>query len=264
MALIIESGFASSTEGADEFITDDVVVTGAVHWVDSVTGSDSNAGTEGKPLATLAQAITNATANNGDIIIVKSGHTETLASSISINKAGLKIFGIGNGSAAPNFTCAFAGDALNITGAGVEVNNLYFPAGTVATNTARINVDAANVRIKGCTFKCGAFDQDTITLTANALYAKLESNAMTVTAAGPRYGVSIESAAAVALFMKDCAYDGGTANWSVAAVYSNVAHLNWHYERITLTDQASIQHANSGNKGWFSAPIADDGSTVQA
>jgi hypothetical protein len=264
MATTIESGLASSTSGADSFIQNDLITTGAVIWVDSVNGSDSNSGLEQKPLATLGQAITNATANNGDIIVIKSGHTQTLTSSITVNKAGLKIFGIGSGSSAPQFTVNAAIDGINITANNVEINNLYFPAGTTATNTARINIDAASVLIKACTFLCGAYDSDTITITSNGLYAKVESCSFTVTALGPVRGISIESASAAGIWMKSLSFNGGTnLNWSTAAISSTVAHLNYKYDTITLTNYAGISH--SGNaKGLMSNIIAGTGSPVSA
>lgn len=265
MALFSENGFALSSEGADTFITNDVITTGTVIWVDSVNGSnDTGTGSEGKPLATLAQAISNTTASNGDIIVIKAGHTETYAGILTVpsNRPGIKIYGLGNGSSAPNFIAAAATDLFLVQAPNAEINNLYFPAGTTATNTARINIDAANVRIKGCTFKCGAFDQDTITLTVNAVRPRIESCAFTVTASGPRYGISVENAAVVGLYLKDCAFDGGSYNWSVAAIFSAVAHLSFHYETITLTNDASISHTSTGAKGWISGVSADDGSTV--
>lgn len=259
MAIIIESGFATT---GDDFIQNDVIATGAVHWVDSVSGSNSNPGTESEPLATLAQAITNATASNGDIILIKSGHTETLSGSVSISKAGLKIFGIGSGSAAPNFGVSAAVDALNISANDVEINNLYFVAGTTTSNTARINVDARNAKIKNCTFLCGQYDQSTITLTANAIDCEIRNCTMTVSANGPDYGVIVESAGAHGLEITDCTFNGGSYNWDVGAIYSNVAHLNFRYDSITLTGDAPIQHSNTGAKGVISNVIAATGSSV--
>lgn len=262
MAIFVENGLASSTSGADSFLTNDIISTGTVIWVDSVNGSDAYAGTEAKPLATLGQAITNATASNGDIIVLKSGHTQTLSSSITISKAGLRIFGIGTGSAAPSFTVAANIDGINVTANDVVINNLYFPVGTTANNTSRINIDARNVRVKGCTFYCSTYDIDTITLTANAIDAKLESLAMTISGSLPQRGVSVESASAAGLYMYSCSFNGGTYNWTLGAVYSTVAHLNYFYDTITLTNDAQIVHTSTSSKGVMSNIIAGTGSAV--
>lgn len=261
MSLVYENGLVSTTSGSDSFIYNDIILTGVAIWVDSVAGNNSNAGTEEAPLADLAHAITAATANNGDLIIIKSGHTEMVSSTITLSKAGVKIFGLGSGSSAPNFTVTAATDGLNVTGANVEINNLYFPAGTSATNTSRINVDAANVKIKGCTFVCGAKDQDTITLTANALYPRVISCAMSVTASGPRYGISVESASVSQLRLESCSFDGGTYNWSGGAVYSAVAHT-FVYDTVTLTNRAHVIHTTTA-KGYISNYIAGDNSQVR-
>lgn len=263
MAVFIEDGLATSSEGADTFITKDILSTGAIHWVDSATGSDSNSGSEQSPLATLAQAVTNATASNGDIIVVKSGHTETLTSGITVNKAGLKIFGIGSGSSAPKFTVAAAIDGISVTANDVELNNLYFPVGTTANNTARVNVDARRVRIKGCTFLCGQYDVSSVTITANGIDCEINSCTFTISADGPDHGVIVENAAAHGLFIYNSTFNGGSYNWDVAAIYSNVAHLNWLYDTVTLTGDAGVQHANTSNKGVFSNMISSTGSQVQ-
>lgn len=263
MAIILEEGLATSSEGAADFITNDLFTTGAIHWVDSVTGSDSNAGTEHAPLATLAQAVSNATASNGDIIVIKSGHTQTLTSATTINKAGLKIFGIGDGSDAPHFVGNAAIDVLNVTANDVEINNLYFPVGTTAINTARINVDARNVHIENCTFLCGVYDSDSVTITANGIDCEVVSCSFTVSSDGPDSGVKVESASATGLYIKDCAFNGGTYNWDDAAVYSASAHLNYKYQTITLTNDAGIKHTAAA-KGVISELISGSGSQVQA
>ena len=263
MPILAENGFVSTTSGADPFIYNDMVITGSVHWVDSVNGSDGNAGSEVAPLATIGQAITNATANNGDLIIVKSGHTETLTSAIALSKAGLKIFGVGSGSSAPNILVNAAIDGFNVTGDDCEINNIYFLAGTTTTNTSRINIDADNVRIKGCTFLCGAYDAESITITANGTNADIDSCTFTVSANGPQAGIEVESASATGLRVYSCSFDGGsgTNNFDNGCINSAVAHTGYVYDTITLTNGAKVTHT-AASKGWISQPIAGDGSTL--
>lgn len=259
MALHFENGMVSTASGADSFIYSDIFVTGAVHWVDSVNGNDANAGTFEEPLATLAQAITNATANNGDVIICKSGHTETVGSTITVSKAGLKIFGMGSGTSRPSFTVNAATDGIDVTGADVELNNLYFPAGTTATNTARINVGAARCRIKNCGFVCGAYDADTITIPDAGDGCEIDSCTFTVSADGPNAGVKVESATALGLKIKNCSFSGGSSaiGWDDGAIYSAVAHTEYEYSAITLTYYSHIIHTAAA-KGWCSGVIASD------
>lgn len=263
MSISACGGFAGSDSGADTFILGGVVITGAVHWVDSVNGNDANSGTEALPLATLAQAIANATANNGDIIVIKSGHTETLLASVTINKAGLRIFGIGNGTAAPSFIVGAAIDGLNITADDVEINNLYFPAGTTTPNSSRINVDADRVIIKNCRFNCGVNDANTITLTANATNFLGRSISMTVTADGPDAGILVEAAVS-GFHLEVCSFNGATPNWDNAAVYSTAALVNYRLESVTLTGAAGIAFTSGSAKGQMGDLIEGDGSQVQA
>src|SRR6185436_14827350 len=82
-----------------------VLTFGNVFYVHSVSGSDSDSGTS--PVAakaTLAAAIALCTANNGDVIFVLPGHSETLTAAITVNKAGISIVGLGQGLVRPSLT----------------------------------------------------------------------------------------------------------------------------------------------------------------
>jgi len=76
---------------------------GHVYWVDSQTGGDGNPGTFGKPFATIDAAIGHCTANRGDEIWVKSGHSEyyDASSELDFDVAGVRIIGVGNGRNRP-------------------------------------------------------------------------------------------------------------------------------------------------------------------
>lgn len=256
MGRVIENGLTSDSS-ADSFVTSDMIITGSVYWVDSVTGSVSGPGSYEAPYATLDQAVGAATAANGDVIIIKSGHTESVGSAITINKAGLKIFGIGSGSSAPNFTCTANVDAIDITAAEVEITNLYFPIGTTANNTSRINIGAAGCKIKSCTFLCGVRDIETITVPDTGDYARIESCAFTVSADGPTSGIRIESATSVGVRIESCSFNGGSYSWDNGAIYSAVAHTGFQYVGNTLTNRADIVHTAAA-KGWCVGTIAGD------
>ena len=256
MATNIENGLTSDS-GADAFITSDLVINGAVIWVDSVGGSAGGAGTFEDPVDDLAQAIANATADNGDVIVIKSGHTETLTGNVSISKAGLRIFGLGTGASAPNFLCNAAIDLIGIDAESVEVNNLYFLAGTTSANTARINVAAAGAKIKNCTFLCGAQDADTITIADAGDYCTIDSCTFTVSADGPNKGISVEHAGVLGLRIENCSFNAASIGWDDAAIYSAVAHLNYVYDTVTLTNGSDIIHTAAA-KGYVTGVIAGD------
>lgn len=118
-----------------------------IFWVHSGTGSDGYKGTFNKPLATIDEAIGHCTASKGDIIMVKPYHAETLAASITMDVIGVTIIGLGAGTAMPQITCGFVGDAITMTAAGCAVINLAFPACTIDAVTADINVAAGGCSI---------------------------------------------------------------------------------------------------------------------
>lgn len=255
---VIENGLTSDS-GADSFITSDLITTGAVIWVDSVGGSAGGAGTYEDPVDDLAQAHSNATADNGDIIVIKSGHTETLTSAITITKSGLKIFGLGTGSSAPNFTVNAAINGIDIqsTANSVEINNLYFPAGTTATNTSRINVDAAGAKIKGCTFLCGQYDANTLLFGTSADYVEISSCSFTVSADGPNSALLLNSTGTASIRVTSCSFNGANIGWDDGAIYGSAAFLNFVYDTVTLTNGADIIHSAAA-KGFVTGLVAGD------
>lgn len=104
--------------------------TGQVLYVNSVTGSDGNPGTDpSAPLATLAQAVTNSRDNKGDKIIIMPGHAETVtASNIVLNKAGVAILGMGAGLERPTFTYGAAAATITVSAANVSIAGCHFIA----------------------------------------------------------------------------------------------------------------------------------------
>ena len=123
---------------------------GNVYWVDS--GSSGNKGTFERPFKTLASAIAAATANNGDMIMVKQGHTETItaAAGLVIDKAGLTFIGLGTGSDRPtiNFTTSTAAD-VDIDAANTTIENFLFTSGIDALATP-IDANAADFTMRHC------------------------------------------------------------------------------------------------------------------
>ena len=113
---------------------------GKVFWVSNATaasqlkgvrpGSDTGItpGTFTRPFATVDYAIGRCTASRGDVIVVKPGHAETLATAAAITSdvAGVAIVGLGTGSARPTFTFNAAGSTWSITAANLSFYNLLF------------------------------------------------------------------------------------------------------------------------------------------
>lgn len=126
---------------------------GSVFWVDSGAGSNGNKGTFDKPFATIDYAVGRCTANNGDIIMVKPGHTETVtaAAGIDLDVAGISIIGLGAGSDRPtiNFTTATTAD-VDVDAANITVHNIYFDVTGVDAVVAALDVNAADFTFSNC------------------------------------------------------------------------------------------------------------------
>lgn len=116
--------------------------TGTVFFVYSVTGNNNNLGTDPtQPLATTAQAVSLCTASKGDVIILMPGHAETIAAAggLTINKAGVTIVGLGNGSNRPLFTFSATASTIAISAANVTIRNI------VITNSITAVVSMFNI-----------------------------------------------------------------------------------------------------------------------
>ena len=125
---------------------------GNVFWVDSTAGSNGNKGTYERPFATIDYAVGRCTANKGDIIMVKPGHTETVtaAAGLDLDVAGIAIVGLGSGSNRPtvNFTTATTAD-MDVDAANITIYNLLFTGGIDAL-AGPIDVNAADFSFINC------------------------------------------------------------------------------------------------------------------
>lgn len=126
--------------GADSLFTP-----GTVLFVNSTTGSDDNNGTDpSTPKATTQGAIDAATASKRDTIILMPGHTEAItSSSLTMNKAGVSIVGIGSGSLKPTYTYAATDSTVNVTAANGSFQNIRVQAGVGDVVTAFLHATAA-------------------------------------------------------------------------------------------------------------------------
>lgn len=128
---------------------------GNVFWVDSGAGSDGNKGTFDRPFSTIDYSVGRCTANNGDIIMVKPGHTETViaAAGLDLDIAGIAVIGMGAGSDRPtvNFTTATTAD-MDVDAANISVYNILFTGGVDAL-AAPIDVNAADFSMMNCEWR---------------------------------------------------------------------------------------------------------------
>lgn len=207
--------------------------------------SDTNAGlTPEQPLSTIAQGVVQAVSGRGDTIVLLAG-VETITTAVVLSKDDVTLAGIkGQGNINPSAitgTLGSTGDILSVTGANVVIEDLHFTA-SGAANTARINVAAAGLTVRGCTFACGASDLETITIAAAGLHTRIEGNRFYVTANGPDAAIEIEAAGAHFITISGNAFNGqnATNQWDVGAINSGVAHLSCLVTGNTNTFGAAI------------------------
>ena len=126
---------------------------GNVYWVDSGSALSGD-GTKKRPWTSIETAMNSGklTANNGDIVMVCPGHTETItaAAGLTLDVAGVAIIGLGVGSSRPtiNFTTAVGAD-MNVDAANITMSNFLFTGGIDAL-TGPIDVNAADFAMINC------------------------------------------------------------------------------------------------------------------
>lgn len=133
-----------------------LIITGNVYFVDSGSSQAADEPSHGKspdrPFATMDYANGKCTANNGDVVIVMPGHTETVtaAGGLDLDTAGVTWVGIGNGSDRPtiNFTTATTAD-MDVDAANITMVNFLFTGGIDAL-AGPIDINAADFRMIDC------------------------------------------------------------------------------------------------------------------
>ncbi len=125
-----------------------------------MSGSDGNSGENPEePLATLDYAIGKCTASNGDIIIAKEGHAETLTTTAALDVAGVTIIGLGSGDARPTFTVNAAINGLLVTAANARIYNLKFVTGAsygITTKLFAVSGGVGMATFTDCHFQVAA------------------------------------------------------------------------------------------------------------
>lgn len=187
--------FARKQAGGVFTVVNETLTTGNIFYVDS--GATTYGGTTSSfgrspdaPFTTLTSALAQCTANNGDMIFLMPGHAEAPTATITVNKAGVSIIGLGNGANRPTFTHAHTAgdDNFDITVASVRIENIYIAAGTNSTgNTVQVNIGAAghDFTMKNCKIEMGAKNLQCFTVAATAHRGTLKDLTIVGTAANP-------------------------------------------------------------------------------
>src|SRR3990167_1462142 len=103
--------FVRKQPGGMYVVNPESKTTGNIWWVDSGSATGANAVGYGRnpdaPFLTIDYAIGQASANNGDIIYVMPGHSETRSTTgnfLAHDVAGGRMIGVGGGSDRPTLT----------------------------------------------------------------------------------------------------------------------------------------------------------------
>lgn len=134
-----------------------VLTTGRVFFVNSATGTDAPGyGVDkDRPFDTINFAISQCTANRGDVIFVMPGHVETVtaAAGLDLDAAGVSIIGIGQGESRPviDLTTATTAD-IDIDAASITLQN-FIIKGNVDALAAVIDVNASDFKLYNCEYR---------------------------------------------------------------------------------------------------------------
>lgn len=147
--------FSKHQPGGVFSVLDPANFPGKVLFVDSTNGADS-AGRGQKPsapLATIDFAIGLCTANEGNVIFVAPGHTETLATAaaLDLDVAGVTVIGLGKGTLRPTITMSAVGSTVHMDAANCHIENILFPI--TADVTKIIDIDKTDCTVKNCEFR---------------------------------------------------------------------------------------------------------------
>jgi hypothetical protein len=242
------------TTGDPAVVLKNLWTPGTVWYVYSVSGVDAAAPAgkrREKPLATTAQAITNASA--GDMIVWLSGHAESVTVSITANKAGLIFASEGLGTSRARLTAASAINMIAVSAAGVQIANLYCPASTAAP-TSRISTNSSRTIVRGCYFECGTSDTAAaVRLTTGAGAVSLPNNSFvstsTLVTSQPSSGLEVVNAVSD-VDWDNVIFDGGASGWSSSALLCTAA-VTRLYGTNTDFVNGSVANMGTGSTGWL-------------
>lgn len=216
--------FARKQSGGVFTVVNETLTTGNIWYVDS--GQTTTGGTTASygrnpdsPFTTLAAALAQCVASNGDMIFLMPGHAET-TTAVAANVIGVKVIGLGVGASRPTITASTAAsDLINITAASTYWENVIF-AGAASGNTALIDIASADNTFKDCVFKHGAAPAVAITVASGARNAWYGCRWLG-TANGPTYSILFESAteqACADFEVIDCIFNYGRYGLDNAAI----------------------------------------------
>lgn len=156
-------------------------VGGQVFYVDS-SSANRGGGSESSPLGRIADAHSLCVSGRGDVIIVGSGHSETVtaAGGITISKNNVSIVGVGRGTKRPLITFSTAvGASLLLSGNGCLLRNIRFSCQGIDALTQPIDITGTDNQVDFCHFVAGnasAQPTNIINIQSTADWTRILSN----------------------------------------------------------------------------------------
>ncbi len=147
--------FSRQQPGGFWVVTDAAGQPGNVWFANSTTAGATDSASYGRnpdaPFATADFAIAQMSANNGDILYLGPGHTETIdaAGALALDVAGITIIGQGHGDDRPVFNWTDAGGTVTIGAADILIDNIRFTQG-VDVILIMFDVNADDFTIEYC------------------------------------------------------------------------------------------------------------------
>jgi hypothetical protein len=233
-----------------------------VYYVDSTASGAADAATNGTskslPFATVAYAFSSNRVTSGDVVYVMPGHAETVnaAGDITMDIAGVKVVGLGRGTARPTFT--FATDTAAtwlITAANISVENVLVTTTGTIDVVSGITVTGADCHLVDVEVRDNAADSqfvDPLIISTGAARAKLIRPVVRSHASGDaaQSGILI-SAAVDGVEIDDANIDGLHAT---GCIESTAAATNTIIRRPILRQRHATQDAainlNASNTGF--------------
>ena len=242
-----------------------------VWYVNSATGvdaADPNGRSPAKPFATLGYAVTSS--GSQDTIVLMDGHAETIAAAITPN-SGQIIVGGGSSGGLPTAKLtlnAAASGMFTVSGARVQLRNIWFNANAQANTTPMITVTGASFLLKDCYFQMAQYDDNVaVKLTTGAAYPRIEGTTFVSTAtaltAQPYTPVLIDAVLA-GITLSGVTFDGGTTGFSTGyAMLVSAGVTGMRIEDLTLANGSDIYISSGSATVTVSGITSDDSAAIR-
>lgn len=230
--------------GVDTVTVSPVYTSAKIYFVSSLTGNDTT-GTgvdPERPWATINKFFLSGNAT-GDICAVAAGHVETFTSNFSMG-SNVRIVGGGVGTSRPQITNANAASApmWDNTPAACVVENLYFPASSVASAGPRIRQEGTGSRVINCQFDCGVndtFATGSLEYVTGAGSATIQNTVFSSVGSRPSVGLAVSNAMNDML-LDGVTFSGGSYGWTDYAFKGVAAITRLVVKNLVLSGNSDL------------------------